>query len=152
MKVSRSCRSGEQDRLNAIAHAVRPWNLSGTCSISFIALMCLTRADWIATFSCSIVFEQWHRCRRDPLPWQNAVRRSVITNETTIKRTCTHFCLQSADIHTHTHTHTCIYRCICSWHRVERRKKKETPIEPYFRHILTHSETYQFFLIRYSKE
>lgn len=33
------------DRLNAIAHAVRQRNLSGTCSISFIALMYLTRAE-----------------------------------------------------------------------------------------------------------
>ena len=41
------------------------------------------------TITALIAFE--HRCERDPLPWQDAVTRSVAANESAIKGACSHF-------------------------------------------------------------
>jgi len=72
-----------------------------------------------------IMFEQRCICEWDPLPWQDAVTRSVTTNETAIKCICSYFCLQSS--------HSCI--CIWSWHRIEKKRKEKLRIESCFRHI-----------------
>jgi hypothetical protein len=50
-----------------------------------------------------IAFERQCRCvcERDPLPWQDAVTRSVAANETAIKCACSHFRRQSSRMHTY---------------------------------------------------
>jgi hypothetical protein len=50
-----------------------------------------------------IAFERQCRCvcERDPLPWQEAVTRSVAANETAIKCACSHFRRQSSRMHTY---------------------------------------------------
>ncbi len=148
-----------QDRLNVTEHALQAWNLSGTCSISFIELMWLIQAelkererekknDDDACFSLIpfftiitlIVFEQRCICERDPLPWQDAVTRSVIVNETAIKRTCSYFCLQSS--------HSCI--CIWSWHRIQKKEKKTSNWSALPSHTIKNERI--IFLILYYKK
>jgi hypothetical protein len=80
----------------------------------------------VFTIITLIVYKEWCVCERDPLPWQDAVTRSVVANEAAIKCTCSHFRRQSS--------YSCVR--IWSWHRIQKKKrrKEKLRIGLYFRH------------------
>lgn len=103
----------EEDRLNAIAHVVRLWNLSGTCSISFIALMYLARAELQHSHVQSCSNNDINAGEILCLDKMQSGGQWLLTRLQLNIHALISAC--RADIH------TCI--CIYSWHRIERKEK-----------------------------